>query len=80
MPIEQWWPQLPAATQNWLVSNNGDAVPEHVIGEIERVGGPARSDAWWTGDPESGEVYLPDTAVDWIEAYANGEEQGAAEE
>src|SRR5690348_3229530 len=50
MPIEQWWPKLQQPTRDWLIANNGDAVPPAVMAEIAEAGGPATSDAWWVTD------------------------------
>ncbi len=72
--IETWWPKLPSDTRDWLTANNGGAVPPALLDQIELVGGPAVSDPWWTrADADSAEVLLPDDAVDWVEALANGE-------
>ncbi|SEA62672.1 hypothetical protein [Leifsonia sp. 21MFCrub1.1] len=70
MDIEQWWPTLSEATRAWLITNNGDAVPEPVADEIVAAGGVLTE-----GSAEDGEdgVYLSDEETDWIEAVANGE-------
>jgi hypothetical protein len=62
MSIEVWWPKIRQASRDWLVANNGDAVPGDVADDIIRVGG------------EIAGSYLSDDAVDWVEAVANGEE------
>jgi hypothetical protein len=73
MPIEQWWPKMQPDTRDWLIANNGDAVPPVVMADIAEAGGPAASDAWWvTGDDMTGPV-MPDEAIDWIEETANEE-------
>jgi len=73
MPIEQWWPKLRPQTRDWLIANNGDAVPPAVMTDIAEAGGPATSDAWWvTGDDVTDPV-MPDEAIDWIEETANEE-------
>jgi len=73
MRIEQWWPTLQQQTRDWLIANNGDAVPPAVRAEIAEAGGPATSDAWWvTGEDTTGPV-MPDEAIDWIEETANEE-------
>lgn len=59
MDIAQWWPKLESSTQKWLVDNNGDTIPPHVIAEIAAAGGP-----------DGG---LSDADVDWVEAVANEE-------
>ena len=77
MSIQVWWPRLQPATRDWLIANNGDAVPAAISAQIQHVGGAARSDPWWTQDDESADVYLPDAATDWIEEIANEESSGA---
>ena len=61
MSIEAWWPRIPHESRQWLVENNGDAVRDDIVAEIVRAGG------------ELTDSYLPDEAVDWIEAVGNGE-------
>lgn len=73
MDIEQWWPMLEPSTREWLIENNGDAVPAEVVDEIASAGGPAASDAWWVGESGEPGFHLPDAATDWIEAVANDE-------
>lgn len=65
MSIEDWWPKLKPATQEWLIQNNGDAVSPAVVGEIAEAGGSVAS--------SPSDSYLSDEATDWIEAVANGE-------
>lgn len=74
--IEEWWPRLSQATRDWLIANNGDAVPTSVTEEITRAGGLVASDAWWVGQSGPTGFYLSDEAVDWIEEVANGELPG----
>jgi hypothetical protein len=73
MTIDVWWPGLGAETREWLMGNNGDAVPTAVIEEVARVGGPPASDAWWVREDDSPGPRMPDAAIDWIEAKANEE-------
>ena len=73
MPIEVWWPRLRPGTREWLISNNGDAVPARVMDEIAAVGGPAQADGWWVDEGDSAGFYMPDDAIDWIEEVANAE-------
>ncbi|TFD24898.1 hypothetical protein [Cryobacterium sp. TMS1-13-1] len=70
MTIELWWPKLTPSTREWLMENNGDAVPPQVVAEITRSGGSAVLDS----DSEDSDHYLSDQDVDWIESVANGEE------
>lgn len=73
MTIELWWPQLPPGTREWLMANNGDAVPATLVAEIEAAGGPAASDPWWSEQEGSTGRCMPDDAIDWIEEAANAE-------
>ena len=74
MAIQNWWPRLPQTTRDWLIGNNGSAVPDIIRDQIEHAGGPARNGLWWTVDAEgTAGVTMPDAAVDWIEAAANSE-------
>jgi hypothetical protein len=71
--IEDWWPRLSQVTRDWLIANNGDAVPVSVTEEIARAGGFVATDAWWVGQNGPAGFYLSDDAVDWIEQVANRE-------
>ncbi len=73
MSIEVWWPRLRRETRDWLIANNGDAVPAPIIEEIARAGGPTTSDAWWADQDGSSGSVMPDDAIDWIEEIANDE-------
>ena len=64
MNIEEWWPKLEPATRDWLVANNGDAIPADTVGELTKAGRSASTDQ------------LGDDEIDWIEAVANDEEPG----
>lgn len=76
MSIQAWWPQLRPETQQWLTSNNGDAVPPLILDEIASVGGPAAGDPWWDEADGSPGPCMPDDAVDWVEEVANEEVDG----
>ena len=73
MRIEEWWPKLDPATQEWLIANNGDVVPTTVLGQIAKAGGDVTVDASSIGDNDPGGFLLSDAAVDWIEETANHE-------
>ena len=73
MRIEEWWPKLDPATQEWLIANNGDVVPTTVLGQIAEASGDVTSDASSIGDNGAGGFLLSDAAVDWIEKTANHE-------
>ncbi|MCU1528906.1 MAG: hypothetical protein JWP75_2669 [Frondihabitans sp.] len=73
MDIEQWWPNLGDTTKEWLIANNGDAVPERVVSEIVAAAGGVASDSTWVGESGPEGFFLSDEATDWIEATANDE-------
>ena len=73
MSIEAWWPNLQPASREWLIDNNGDAVPVEVVDDIVAAGGTVSKDAAWVGEVGPEGFYLSDAAVDWVEAMANGE-------
>jgi hypothetical protein len=59
--IEVWWTKLRRESRQWLLDNNGDAVPSSILNEIVKAGGQTNGS------------YLSDETVDWVEAVANGE-------
>jgi hypothetical protein len=73
MSMEQWWPELRPSAREWLINNNGDAVPAEILSEIEDAGGSVESSAWWVGENGPSGFYFSDEAVDWIDAVGNGE-------
>lgn len=73
MSIETWWPNLQPASREWLIDNNGDAVPVEVVDDIVASGGTVAKDASWVGEVGPEGVYLSDAAIDWVEEVANGE-------
>jgi hypothetical protein len=74
MSIEQWWPRLQPSTRDWLIANNGDAVPGEILDEVVATSGPISSDSWWVGQNDSTGFHFSDAGSDWIEAVANGED------
>lgn len=73
LSMEDWWPRLPHETRDWLIANNGDAVPSWVAEQITRAGGVVATEAWWVAEYGPNGFYLSDEAVDWIDEVANGE-------
>lgn len=73
MSIEQWWPKLQLSTREWLIRNNGDAVPAGIVAEIRDAGGTVDGGQWWVGQDDGSGFYFSDRAIDWIEAVANDE-------
>ena len=73
MSMEQWWPKLKPSTRDWLIENNGDAVPAGILGEIEDAGGSVAAGDWWVGESGPSGFYFSDEAIDWIDAVGNGE-------
>ena len=76
MSIESWWPKLKPSTREWLIENNGDAVPAEIIAEVAAAGGPLAAGAWWVGQGGPSGFFISDEATDWIEEIANGEDPG----
>ena len=70
----EWWPSLDAATKDWLITHNGEALPAEVLGRIVAAGGIVTSNALWIGEDGPDGFFLSDEAVDWIEAVGNAEE------
>jgi hypothetical protein len=73
MGVEQWWTRLDEPSKQWLIDHNGEALPSEVATKIVAAGGPVKSDAWWSHEDGPSGIYLPDDAIDWVEATANGE-------
>jgi len=73
MDIEQWWPKLAKPTRDWLIDNNGAALPPAIVAEVATASGSAASAAWWVGEDGPEGFFLSDAAIDWIESTANGE-------
>ena len=62
MSIDTWWPNLSPLTQRWLIEHNGEEIPSEVAEEINDVGGRVT------------DGLLTDEDTDWIEEFANGED------
>ena len=73
MSIEQWWPKLQPSTREWLIQNNGNAVPADIVAGITEAGGRVDGDEWWVGQGEGSGFCFSDRAIDWIETVANDE-------
>ena len=65
--------RLSPSSREWLIANNGDAIPASIVAEIELAGGAITPDAWWVGHTGTSGLYLSNAAIDWIEEVANGE-------
>lgn len=39
MEIDEWWPKLDAPTQDWLISHNGESLPQTILVRIAKAGG-----------------------------------------
>ncbi|WP_253182782.1 hypothetical protein [Arthrobacter sp. SW1] len=79
LDMAKWWLRLTPDTREWLINNNGDAVPRHIIAEIVEAGGSISSEAWWSGETTPEGFHFSDEAVDWIETAANSELPGLPE-
>ncbi|WP_203580356.1 hypothetical protein [Microbacterium hibisci] len=53
MGIDDIWMQLTGETRDWLIANNGDAVPADIASEIDDVADAANADDVWAADSES---------------------------
>ena len=73
MSMEIWWPRLPQDVRDWLIANNGSAVPDSIRAQIAQAGGPPEASSWWTPEEGAAGASMPDAAIDWIEATANHE-------
>jgi len=69
---EEWWSKLSPATREWLMNENGDAVPEAIAIEVVSAGGPVAAEAGGE-DAEPG-LFFSDEIVDWVEENANFED------
>ncbi|MBG0741808.1 hypothetical protein IV500_20865 [Paeniglutamicibacter antarcticus] len=49
MPIEKWWSLLDAASKDWLIANNGDALSSDIIATLEAASGEVEPNASWSG-------------------------------
>jgi hypothetical protein len=56
MGIETIWPLLSADTRDWLIANNGDAVPADIAAEIDEAVETSGSDDVWAADDDSVDV------------------------
>lgn len=74
MDIATWWPLLSADSRDWLVEHNGEPLDPSVRDEILAVNGGETNPDWWAGESTDGESELTDSAIDWIEEFANGEQ------
>ena len=52
MGIETIWPLLSADTRDWLIANNGDAVPADIAAEIDEAVDASGSDEVWAADDD----------------------------
>lgn len=77
MGNEQWWSKLEPATREWLIANNGDAVPERVAAEVAAAGGPVAAAPAGEDDTLPG-LFYRDEILDWVEETANTEDPQAS--
>jgi hypothetical protein len=74
MSIEHWWPRVKPSTREWLIENNGEAVPAEIVADVRWAGGSITSDAWWVGENGPAGFFISDEAADWVEEIANEED------
>jgi hypothetical protein len=51
MGMEEIWAGLSAETRDWLIANNGDAVPADIAAEIDELADAADADDIWAVEP-----------------------------
>jgi hypothetical protein len=52
--MEEIWPLLSSSTREWLLANNGDAVPPDIAAEIDDQIDAAGADDVWEREPATG--------------------------
>ncbi|WFR72253.1 hypothetical protein P9209_28225 [Prescottella defluvii] len=62
--------------QDWFVEHTGESLDPSVTVEVLAVNGDVSEPGWWSGESVDGYSELTDAAIDWIEAWANGEDSG----
>lgn len=77
MNNEQWWASVAPSTREWLIANNGDAVPQDIAEEVARAGGPVAAEDTSEESEQPG-LFYPDEITDWIEERANDEDPAAS--
>lgn len=75
MKIQEWWPLVTPETRNWLTAHNGEPLAPQVSADILAATRGTTEPEWWAGDSTDG-PQLTDSATDWIETIANGEDPG----
>ncbi|WP_344094319.1 hypothetical protein [Microbacterium deminutum] len=53
MGIDEIWAELAPETRDWLVANNGDAIPADIAAEIDGAVDAVVADDVWASDSES---------------------------
>jgi hypothetical protein len=74
MGIEDIWPRLAPQTQEWLIANNGDAVPDDIAAEIDVIVDAVGSDDVWADDEDEDVPIADDEDDDEIEGEDDGDE------
>ena len=54
MAMDEIWPQLAPETRDWLIANNGDAVPADIAAEIDEITDAAGADDVWAAEAAPG--------------------------
>jgi len=71
--ISQWWPRVSSSTRAWLIAHNGEPLPPSIVADIAWTGFPVDASQPWIDRSSPDGFILSDSAIDWIEATANGE-------
>lgn len=74
MDVATWWPKVSPSTRAWLITHNGERLPDDVVREVMSVNAGQADPSWWAGETsDDAQSQLTDEAIDWIEAAANDE-------
>lgn len=58
MGMEQIWPGLSPETRDWLIANNGDAIPADIAAEIDELVDAADAEDVWAVEPAAAPAVL----------------------
>lgn len=73
--FESVWQMLDEPTREWLIAHNGEPLPAPVLAEIRGEHRDLAGIPWLQRSDDEGWT-LTDEAVDWVEEFANGEDEG----
>lgn len=73
--FEAIWEFLEEPTREWLIDHNGAELPAPVLKAV-RGGHQDLTEVAWLQPSDEGGWTLSDEAIDFVEAFANGEYEG----